>query len=80
MDRPTVYACDPKKNRECRKTGCVYNRNAVVKQCSMTTNPAYAKLDENGEPIRIERPLTLEAKAFARIMEEALRKQLSGGS
>ena len=79
MDRPTLYACDPKKNRECRKTGCVYWPYAIVKQCSMTTNPAYAKLDENGEPIRIERPLTLEARIFAQALE-VYRNQLPGGS
>ena len=79
MDRLTLYACDPKKNRECRKTGCVYWPYAIAKQCSMTTNPAYAKLDENGEPIRIERPLSPEARIFAQAAEEYC-KQLSGDS
>lgn len=31
-----IFACDPEKNTECRKTGCGTD-------CNMTTNPEYAK-------------------------------------
>lgn len=50
--RKELYICNPEKNTSCRKSGCVHNPNAIHKQCSCTTNPAFAKLDANGEPMK----------------------------
>ena len=35
------YKCDPKKNKECKKTACY----AKGGPCSLTLNPEYAKED-----------------------------------
>ena len=51
-ERPVLYVCDPAKNTGCRKWGCVYNPDALVKTCAKTKNPAFAVLDENGEPMK----------------------------
>ena len=51
MEKKTWYLCDPDKNTECRKTGCVHNAAAIMKSCERTSHPEYAKLDEEGKPI-----------------------------
>lgn len=58
--KPTLYICDPLKNTDCKKTGCVYNQDAPMKNCARTKNPAFAVLDENGEPIRAGKILSVE--------------------
>ena len=39
-----MYKCDPEKNKDCRKRMC-QNR------CRSTSNPEYAELDCDGNPI-----------------------------
>jgi len=39
-----MYKCDPEKNKDCRKRMC-QNR------CRSTSNPEYAELDSDGNPI-----------------------------
>ena len=42
---PKVYLCDPKKNKDCRKTIC-YEGGMLSKdygECKYTTNPEYSK-------------------------------------
>lgn len=40
-----IYLCDPYKNEECTKTGCVFG-------CKATSNKKYAVIDpHNGRPI-----------------------------
>lgn len=53
MERPLLYLCDPEKHTECRKTNCVHNPMALNQVCQSTTNPAFAKLDEQGKPIQM---------------------------
>lgn len=54
MNQPhTLYLCDPEKNTNCRKTACKYNPNAKHQRCEATKDPAFAKLDKNGCPIRM---------------------------
>ena len=53
-ERPVLYVCDPLKNTECKKRMCVHNKKAIYWGCSNTKNPAFAVLDENGEPMRAE--------------------------
>ena len=45
------YLCDPEKNTECRKTMC-FQKGGL---CKKTSNPEYAKKDENGNPIMAKR-------------------------
>lgn len=40
-----AYPCDPKKNTDCKKTGC-YERGGP---CKLTLNPEYAKEERNGK-------------------------------
>lgn len=43
-----VYRCDPYKNEECSKTGCLLNGG----ECGATTNKEYAIIDwRTGKPI-----------------------------
>jgi hypothetical protein len=51
-EKPTLYICDPQKNTECKKLVCVHNPDAIYRACAKTKNPAFAVLDENGEPMR----------------------------
>ena len=45
-----LYVCDVKKNKKCRKTGCM-TCGTIQRVCELTTEPKYAKTDENGDPI-----------------------------
>ena len=47
------YLCDPEKHTACKKTGCMHDPDAVYRRCKTTVNPAFAKLDEQGQPIRL---------------------------
>lgn len=47
--KDTLYLCDPQKNTECSKTGC-------QNSCFMTTNKAYAKIDDDGTETRYYYP------------------------
>lgn len=38
-DKKTLYRCDPKKNKHCRKTGCYLKGG----ECRQTTVKAFAK-------------------------------------
>lgn len=42
------YKCDPKKNKECKKTGC-YERGGP---CKLTLNPEYAKEERDEHNMR----------------------------
>ena len=50
----TWYVCDPVKNKGCRKHTCAHNPDALFQACSRTSNPAFAVLDENGEPVKAD--------------------------
>ena len=51
-DEAVLYWCDPEKNTECRKTGCRYVlRPCEGGVCEATFQQAFARLDENGEPM-----------------------------
>lgn len=39
---PPVYECDPKKNTECRKTGCMYNE-VNPGGCHLTTHKEFER-------------------------------------
>lgn len=46
-----IYLCDPYKNEECTKTGCLFGFNTEG-YCKATSNKKYAVLDpHNGRPI-----------------------------
>ena len=49
----TYYKCDPEKNTECKKRGCalVKKRGRIAGECEATSNPDFAKLNEDGKPI-----------------------------
>lgn len=36
-----TYECDPDKNEECSKTGCMYNSSAFYPVCHLTSNKKY---------------------------------------
>lgn len=46
-----LYECDPNKNAECRKTGCVHNPNSVYPTCNMT---AKKECSVNGTPYLVD--------------------------
>lgn len=46
-DYRPIYFCDPEKNTECSKTGCVINGGP----CRRTANVNYAVRDKNGFPV-----------------------------
>lgn len=48
-----VYICDPEKNTTCSKECC--KRFGI---CRATTDVRFARLDENGKPIVIDRSVT----------------------
>lgn len=54
VERKELFICDPEKNSACSKRGCVHNPNAEFHQCSCTTNPAFARLDNYGEPMKAQ--------------------------
>ena len=45
----TVYLCNPELNTKCTKTGCGYIHEDGP--CFRTTNPEYAEVFDNGQPI-----------------------------
>ena len=48
----TYYACDPAKNTACKKRHCkLITPNDPLAFCDATTNPAFARSDEHGEPM-----------------------------
>ena len=51
--RVTLYLCDPEKNAGCSKTGCVHNPDAAYPTCRATKYAEFAKLDEQGQPIKL---------------------------
>lgn len=36
-----AYECDPDKNEECNKTGCIFNFSALYPVCHLTINEKY---------------------------------------
>lgn len=50
----TWYVCDPVKNTGCGKRSCVHNPEAAYWACDRTSNPAFAVLDESGEPVKMD--------------------------
>ena len=51
-DEAVLYWCDPEKNTECRKMICRHVLTlAEGGVCEATFNPAFALLDENGQPM-----------------------------
>jgi hypothetical protein len=43
-DVQTLYLCDPKKNKNCRKTSCYAdNRHPEYGECKWTTDPKCSK-------------------------------------
>ena len=71
----TWYVCDPVKNLGCKKRTCVHNPEAKVWACDRTGNPAFAVLDENGEPMRIGAKSELKLPVFR---DAQLLARLSG--
>ena len=55
----TWYVCDPVKNTECRKRGCVHNPEAECWHCWKTSNPAFAVLDKSEAPMIAAKELKL---------------------
>ena len=48
----TLYACDPDKSPNCKKTMCYMRVPKVyTERCYATLDPKRALLDEKGEPI-----------------------------
>lgn len=45
--KKTWYYCNPEKKTKCRKMSCCDHGGP----CRRTSNPEYAKKDENGDPI-----------------------------
>lgn len=46
-----IYLCDPYKNEECTKTGCLFGFGKAW-YCKATSNKKYAAIDpHNGRPI-----------------------------
>ena len=76
-DELTLYLCDPMKNTACRKCYCLHRPDVKIWACDATTNPAFAVLDENGEPIRVNVKLGLKLPVFR---DEKLLARLSGKS
>jgi len=37
-----AYQCDPDLNIKCPKTNCLYNKNALLRTCGLTTSMKYA--------------------------------------
>ena len=48
LERIKAYPCDPKKNKDCKKTGC-YERGGP---CKLTLNPEYAKEERDEHNMR----------------------------
>lgn len=48
LERIKAYPCDPKKNKDCKKTGC-YERGGF---CKLTLNPEYAKEERDEHNMR----------------------------
>lgn len=52
------YACDPAKNKACKKTTCMHNVYSGMRCCDRTSHIQYSVLDGNGKPIiAMERPM-----------------------
>ena len=71
----TWYVCDPMKNLGCKKRSCVHNPEAIVWACWATSNPAFAVLDESGEPMKADVKAGLKLPVFR---DEKLLARLSG--
>jgi len=37
-----LYKCDPNKNTQCSKSGCMYNKNSKHRDCKLTTNKEFS--------------------------------------
>ena len=50
-----LYLCDPDKNATCKKRSCIHNQGVpdTHRVCYCTTNGEYSKLDQRGEPIKV---------------------------
>lgn len=42
-DETLLYLCDPEKNTECNKRGCIYKHS--LGECYSTTNKGFARSD-----------------------------------
>ena len=52
--RQTIYLCDHRRNTSCRKTGCIFSKDAIYKQCCCTTDINFAKCDTFGRPLTVQ--------------------------
>ena len=43
VDEETLYICDPRKNKECKKSFCLFNGTG---QCYLTTHKEYERTAE----------------------------------
>lgn len=81
--RVTLYLCDPDKNTACSKTGCVHNPLAKYPCCRATKHPEFAKLDEDGDPIRainLRYPLQEEEELRGKYQPYKLRLDISSAA
>ena len=37
-----LYKCDPNKNTQCKKSGCVHNKNSVYPVCDSTSHMEFS--------------------------------------
>ena len=51
MSNRPLYLCDPDKNLACKKTNCRYTH--ALGECRATLDPAMARQDSTGRPIRL---------------------------
>lgn len=56
VEYKTLFPCDPRKNRECRKTGCYINGGP----CHQTTKLKYAKISHPADYGKYQRQQTAD--------------------
>lgn len=46
-----LFVCNPEKNKECKRTRCLYNEHAMERRCNCTVDEGCALRDGDGKPI-----------------------------
>lgn len=69
--KPKYYMCDQFKNTDCKKIFCKYNRDAMVRVCDRTDNPAFAMVDKLNRPMEAPEK---SAEQFAREVHQLFRQ------
>ncbi len=62
FNKKNLYECDPEKNKDCKKTECMYNKVNPGK-CHLTSHKEFEKTEEVKEEAKKTKKATTKKKA-----------------